>query len=45
MVMPSNKENADWSYFSFSNFYSKNKTKVAAMTQQKIKEYIDQISE
>ena len=45
MVMPSNKENADWTDFSFSNFYSKNKAKVAAMSQQKIKEYIIKISE
>ena len=45
MVMPSNKEDADWSDFSFSNFYSKNKAKVAAMTQKKIKEFIISISE
>ncbi len=45
MVMPSSKENADFTDFAFSNFYSKNKAKVAAMTQEKIKEYIIEISE
>ena len=45
MVMPSSKEDSDWSDLSFSNFYSKNKTKVTAMTQNKIKEFILKISE
>ncbi|RBW55201.1 hypothetical protein DS884_16355 [Tenacibaculum sp. E3R01] len=45
MVMPSNKENADWTDFSFSNFYSKSKAKVNMMTQQKIKKFIIKISE
>jgi len=40
MIMHANKEGADWTDFSFSNFYSKNNAKVNAMTQQKIKEYI-----
>ncbi|PHR71364.1 MAG: hypothetical protein COA67_06570 [Lutibacter sp.] len=40
MLKLSNKESVDFTDFSFSNFYSKNKTKVDAMTQQKIKEYI-----
>lgn len=45
MMMPGRKVDADWTDFSYSNFYSKSKVKVAAMTQQKIKEYIIQISE
>lgn len=45
MMMPSRKEGAEWTDFSFSNFYSKNKAKVAAMSQLKIKEYIIKISE
>ena len=45
MMMPSKKEGAEWTDFSFSNFYSKSKVKVAAMSQQKIKEYIIKISE
>jgi hypothetical protein len=40
MIMHANKEGADWTDFSFSNFYSKNNAKVNTMTQQKIKEYI-----
>ena len=36
----SNKENADWTEFLFSNFYSKNKMKVSVMTQKKIKEFV-----
>ena len=45
MMMPSKKEGADWADFAFSNFYSKSKAKVAAMSQQKIKEYVIKISE
>jgi len=45
MMMPSKKEGADWADFAFSNFYSKSQVKVAAMSQQKIKEYIIKISE
>lgn len=45
MMMPSKKEGATWSDFSFSNFYSKNKMKVTGMSKQKIKEYIISISE
>ena len=45
MMMPSKKEGAEWADFAFSNFYSKNKAKVAAMSQQQIKAYIIKISE
>jgi len=45
MMMPSKKEGADWADFAFSNFYSKSQVKVAAMSQQKIKEHIIKISE
>ena len=45
MMMPSKKEGAEWTDFSHSNFYSKSQVKVAAMSQQKIKEYILNISE
>lgn len=45
IMKPSNKEGAEFTDFSFSNFYSKDKAKVAAMSQQKIKEYIIKISE
>jgi hypothetical protein len=45
IMMPSKKEGAEWTDFAFSNFYSKNKAKVAAMSQQKIKEYMIKISE
>lgn len=45
MMMPSKDDDADWSDFSFSNFYSKSKAKVAAMSKQKIKDYIVKISE
>ena len=45
IMKPSNKEGAAFTDFSFSNFYSKNQAKVAAMSQQKIKEYIIKISE
>ncbi|NOR28471.1 MAG: hypothetical protein GQ540_08085 [Lutibacter sp.] len=45
MMMPSKKEGTEWTDFAFSNFYSKNQVKVAAMTQHKIKEFIIKISE
>ncbi|MFY7670827.1 hypothetical protein ACOSP6_07030 [Tenacibaculum sp. MEBiC06402] len=45
MVMPSNKSEGDWTNFSFSNFYSKDKSKVNSMTKEKIKKYIKQLSE
>ncbi len=45
MIMPATKKDAEWTDFSFSNFYSKNKAKVNVMTQQKIKEFIIKISE
>lgn len=45
IMMPSKKEGADWTDFTFSNFYSKNKAKVASMSKQKIKEYIIKVSE
>jgi hypothetical protein len=45
MMMPSKKEGADWADFAFSNFYSKSEAKVAAMSQQKIKDHIIKISE
>lgn len=35
----------DWTDFSYSNFYSKSQAKVDAMTHQKIKEFIINISE
>ena len=45
MIKLSNNADTDWTDFSFSNFYSKNKAKVNKMTQQKIKEYIIKISD
>lgn len=45
MVKPADKNSEDWTDFSYSNFYSKNKVKVMAMTQQKIKDFIVEISE
>jgi hypothetical protein len=42
---PSNKEGAEFTDFSFSNFYSKSQVKVAAMSQQKIKDFVKKISE
>jgi hypothetical protein len=45
IMMPSKKEDAEWTDFTFSNFYSKNKVKVAAMNKQKIKEFIIKVSE
>lgn len=44
MVMPANKQGADWTNFAYSNFYSKNSTKVKTMSQKKIKEFIVQIA-
>ncbi|CAM1339316.1 hypothetical protein [Tenacibaculum aestuarii] len=44
MVMPANKQDADWTNFAYSNFYSKNSTKVKAMSQKKIKEFIVRIA-
>jgi hypothetical protein len=43
--MPNKKENVEWTDFTFSNFYSKNKVKVAEMNKQKIKEFILKVSE
>lgn len=40
-----NPKAEDWTDFYFSNFYSKNKSKVQNMSKQKIKEFILQISE
>lgn len=40
IVKMSNQKNADSSDFSFSNFYSKNKAKVDAMTKEKVKEFV-----
>jgi len=45
MMMPSKKENTEWTDFAYSNFYSKSQVKVAAMSQQKIRDYIIKISE
>lgn len=45
IMMPSKKEDAEWSDFTFSNFYSKNKGKVATMNKQKIKDFIIKVSE
>ena len=40
MMVPANKNSKDWTDFTYSNFYSKNKTKADAMTKQKIVEFI-----
>lgn len=40
MMVPANKNSKDWADFTYSNFYSKSKTKVDAMTKQKIVEFI-----
>ena len=45
IMKPSNKEGAEFTDFSFSNFYSKSQAKVATMSQQKIKEFVAKISE
>lgn len=45
MIMPANKKSTNWTVFTFSNFYSKNKTKADAMSKQKIKKFILKISE
>lgn len=45
MIKQATKGSEDWTDFSYSNFYSKNKAKVAAMTHQKIKDYLVSISE
>nr|BFF39861.1 hypothetical protein BACY1_16660 [Tenacibaculum mesophilum] len=37
MVMAANKQDSDWTNFAYSNFYSKNYTKVKAMSQKKLK--------
>ncbi|WP_299108976.1 hypothetical protein [uncultured Tenacibaculum sp.] len=44
MVMPANKQGSDWTDFAYSNFYSKNSSKVASMSQKKIKDFILQIA-
>lgn len=43
MLNPSAED--DWINFAFSNFYSKSKSKVDAMSQQKIKDFIETIRE
>ena len=40
MMVPANKNSTDWTDFTYSNFYSKNKEKAAAMTKQKIIDFI-----
>ena len=40
IMKPSNKEDAAFTDFSFSNFYSKNMKKVNVMTQKIIKEFV-----
>ena len=40
MMVPANKKSKDWTDFTYSNFYSKSKTKADAMNKQKIKEFI-----
>ena len=45
IMKPSNEEGAEFTDFSFSNFYSKSQVKAAGMSQQKIKDYIKKISE
>ena len=40
MMVPANKKSKDWTDFTYSNFYSKNKAKADSMTKQKIKEFI-----
>ncbi len=40
MMVPANKNSKDWTDFTYSNFYSKNKMKADAMTKQKIVEFI-----
>ncbi|MBU3012337.1 hypothetical protein KO506_13050 [Polaribacter vadi] len=42
MLVPANKNSKDWTDFTYSNFYSKNKAKADAMTKQKIVEFIDE---
>lgn len=44
IIMPTNKKDKNWSDFTFSNFYSKDKSKVEGMTKQKIKDFIIKIS-
>lgn len=40
MMVPANKNSKDWTDFTYSNFYSKSKVKTAAMTKQKIVDFI-----
>lgn len=40
MIMLNPNAEGDWTDFYFSNFYSKNKAKVAAMSKEKIKNFI-----
>lgn len=42
MIVPANKNSNDWTDFTYSNFYSKNKVKADAMTKQKIVDFINQ---
>lgn len=45
MIMLNVTEDVEWTDFYFSNFYSKNKAKVKAMSKEKIKAFILKISE
>lgn len=40
MMVPANKKSKDWTDFTYSNFYSKNKAKADIMTKQKIVNFI-----
>ena len=40
MMVPANKKSKDWTDFTYSNFYSKSKVKVAAMNKQKIIDFV-----
>lgn len=40
MMVPANKNSKDWTDFTYSNFYSKSKTKADSMTKQKIVDFI-----
>ncbi|AXG71439.1 hypothetical protein KORDIASMS9_03696 [Kordia sp. SMS9] len=44
MIMLNASEDAEWTDFYFSNFYSKNKAKVKNMSKEKIKKFILKIS-
>lgn len=40
MIRPADKNSSDWTDFSYSNFYSKDITKVSTMTKEKIKAFV-----